>query len=100
MDYNLTSTSVTISPLETSYTVSMTIIDDEISESETEAVILTFEKYNSDLDIEFNPTSLTLVIRDDDGMCGCTQMNCDCIIDLISSHFQCSFMASQQLRLQ
>lgn len=97
MDYNLASTSVTISPLETSYTVNMTIIDDKISESETEAVILTFEKYDSDLDIEFNPNSLTLVITDDDGMYGCTQM---CIIDLISSHFQCSVMGSQQRRLQ
>lgn len=47
----------------------MIIIDDHISESESEAVILTFEMYDSDLDIEFDPMSLTIAIMDDDGMC-------------------------------
>lgn len=81
MDYTLTTTSVTISQQQTNYNVTlMMIIDDEISESESEDVVLKFEKYNSDLDIEFVPASLTQVIKDDDGMYGC--MNSECISNL------------------
>ena len=68
MDYNLTTNLVTLSPLETNYTVNMIIIDDKIPEPASEEVILTFEKFSDDLDIAFNPTSLTLIIKDDDGM--------------------------------
>ena len=68
MDYNLTTHLVTLSPLETNYTVTIKIIDDKIPEPESEEVILTFEKFSNDLDIAFNSTSLTLIIKDDDSM--------------------------------
>ena len=68
MDYNLTTNLVTLSPLETNYTVTMIIIDDKIPEPASEEVVLTFEKFSDELDIAFNPTSLTLIIRDDDSM--------------------------------
>ena len=68
MDYNLTTNLVTLSPLETNYTVTMIIIDNKIPEPESEEVVLRFEKFSDDLDIAFNPPSLTLIIRDDDSM--------------------------------
>ena len=68
LDYSLTTNLVTLSPLETNYTITMIIIDDNITEPASEAVILTFEKFSDDLDIAFNPTSLTLIIKDDDSM--------------------------------
>ena len=70
MDYNLTTNLVTLSPLETNYTVTMIIIDDNIPEpaSNLEEVVLMFEKFSDDLDIAVNPTSLTFIIKENDSM--------------------------------
>ena len=69
LDYILQESSVTLTPTATEYTVTIQIVDNDISEPETEAVGLTFTEITSadETTVTFSPSTITIYIVDDDG---------------------------------
>ena len=67
LDYILQESSVTLTPTATEYTVTIQIVDNDIPEPEMEAVGLTFVVTSGGDMVTFTPSTITIIIVDDDG---------------------------------
>lgn len=80
-DYNLITTSITLTPNQVDYVVYIEFVDDDIPERELENFKVTFRVTSGDDIVTFDPAaSITITIMDDDGKQFITSLKMNVII--------------------